>query len=150
MAFPEFKLAMGQMLVECGEIEGNLKRAEGMISDASRRSCQLIVLPECSDLGWGDPSAHELTREIPGETSERLCRAASENGIMVVAGLTERDGSRIFNSAILIDRSGEILLKHRKINILIGVEDIYSVGNMLSVVETGLARWASISVRTIS
>lgn len=136
VAFPEFKLAMGQMLVKGGEVEGNLRRAEAMISDASRQNCQLIVLPECSDLGWSDPSAHGLTKEIPGETSDRLCRAANENDIIVVAGLTEREGNRIYNSAILIDRSGKIQLKHRKINILIGVEDIYSIGNMLSVVET--------------
>jgi len=132
----EFRLAMGQMLVEGGRLEENLKRAEGMVSKASQDKCQMIILPECSDLGWTHPSARELAREIPGQTSDRLCQAARRNNVTVVAGLTEREGSRIYNSAILIDQSGKILLKYRKINVLKIEQDIYSVGNILSVAET--------------
>ena len=109
---------MGQMLVEGGRIEENLNRAEGMIREAAARGCRVIVLPECLDAGWTHPSARKLAEEIPGNTSDRLCEAARENNILVVAGLTERDGGRIYNSAILIDKDGRILLKHRKINVL--------------------------------
>jgi aliphatic nitrilase len=70
------------------------------------------------DLGWAHPSARELAVEIPGPMSEALCRAAAEAGLHVVAGLTERAGSAIHNAAVLIDLGGEILLKHRKINLL--------------------------------
>lgn len=134
--FPNFKLAMGQMLVEGGKIVENLKRAEAMIKEASGKGCQVIVLPECLDTGWTHQSAHELAKAIPGETSNRLCQAAKDNGIIVVAGLTERDGNRIYNSAILVDEAGRILLKHRKISILHIAQDLYSVGNILSVAET--------------
>jgi predicted amidohydrolase len=34
---------------------------------------------------------------------------------MVVAGLTERDGDRIYNSAVLIGQDGALFAKHRKI-----------------------------------
>jgi len=136
--FPEFRLAMGQILVEGGKIEENLERAEEMIREASRKNCQVIVLPECLDSGWTHPSARRLAREMPGETSDRLCRAAKDNKIMIVAGLTELDGNRIYNSAILIDETGKILLKHRKINVLKIAQDLYSIGNMLSIVETRL------------
>jgi len=138
VVYPEFRLAMGQMLVEGGRLEENLKRVEEMVSKASQEKCQMIILPECSDLGWTHPSARELAREIPGETSDRLCQAARRNNVTVVAGLTEREGSRIYNSAILIDQSGKILLKYRKINVLGIEQDICSVGNMLSVIETPL------------
>jgi len=134
--FPPFRLAMGQMLVEGGEIERNLNRAERMIQEAAARDCQVIVLPECLDVGWTHPSACRLAEEIPGKTSDRLCGAAGENEIFVVAGLTERHGERIYNSAILIDNEGRILLKHRKINILKIAQGLYSIGNILSVAET--------------
>jgi len=127
---------MGQMLVEGGKIEENLNRAEEMIRRASAKNCQVIVLPECLDAGWAHPSAREIAEEIPGKISDRLCKAARENNIMVIAGLTERDEERIYNSAILIDENGRILLKHRKINVLF--PDFYRVGNILSVAETRL------------
>jgi len=136
--FPPFKLAMGQMLVEGGKIEENLSRAEKMIREAAANGCQVIVLPECLDAGWTHPSAREIAEEIPGKTSDRLCEAARKNNVMVVAGLTERDGERIYNSAILIDNDGRILLKHRKINVLKIAQDLYSIGNVLSVAETNL------------
>jgi len=136
MGFEPFNLAMGQLYVEGGNKEDNLTRAVSMIAEAAKDGCEMIVLPECLDLGWTHPSAHQLADDIPGRTSERLCQSAEENHIFVIAGLTERDGSRIFNSALLIDPSGEILLKHRKINILSIAQDIYSIGNSLGVVET--------------
>jgi len=126
------------MLVEGGRIEENLERAEEMIHEASRGDCQIIVLPECLDVGWTHPSARKLAREIPGETSNRLCQAARDNRIMVVAGLTERDSNRIYNAAILVDKTGKILIKHRKINELTIAQNLYSIGNMLSVAETRL------------
>jgi len=129
---------MGQMLVEGGKIEENLNRAEIMIRKAMEQGCRVIVLPECLDAGWTHPSARKLAEEIPGKTSERLCEAARRNDMIVVAGLTERDGGRIYNSAILIGNDGRILLKHRKINVLKIAQDLYSIGNMLSVAETDL------------
>jgi len=134
--FPECALAMGQMLVEGGKIDKNIERAEEMIREASRRDCEIIVLPECLDAGWTHPSARKIAEEIPGKTSERFCRAAKSNRIMVVAGLTELDDDRIYNSAILVDENGKILLKHRKINVLTIAQDLYSIGNTLSVTET--------------
>ncbi|MGD8565709.1 MAG: carbon-nitrogen hydrolase family protein [Candidatus Bathyarchaeota archaeon] len=127
---------MGQMLVKGGEIEENLNSAERMISNASRGGCEIIVLPECLDVGWTHTSARILAQGIPGETSDRLCRNAADNKIMIVAGLTECEDDRVYNSAILIDSSGKILLKHRKINVLNIAQDLYEIGTILSVKET--------------
>ena len=49
------KLAMGQMLVEGGRLQENLARAVEMIAQAGRQGCQIMVLPECLDLGWAHP-----------------------------------------------------------------------------------------------
>ena len=116
---------MGQMLVEGGQPQENLARSVKMIAQAGRQSCQIVVLPECLDLGWAHPAARQLAAEVPGPTSEALCRAAAEAGLYVVAGLTERAGGRIYNAAVLIDPSGQVLLKHRKINLLDIEQGIY-------------------------
>ena len=133
-----FRLGMGQMLVEGAKVDSNLGRAVKMLEDAADRGCHIVVLPECLDVGWTHPQARELARPIPGEYSSVLCSAAKRCGIHVVAGLTEKSGERIYNSAVLISPEGDILLKHRKINELDIAQDLYSIGNTLSVAETSL------------
>jgi len=130
------KLAMGQLLVEGGEPKRNLDRAEVMIRDAAAQACDVILLPECLDLGWTNPSALNESEAIPGPRSDRLCQLAKELGIHVCAGLTEKDGETTYNSSVLIDESGSILLKYRKINVLEVGKPFYSIGNMLSVGKT--------------
>jgi predicted amidohydrolase len=132
------RLAMGQMLVEGGRLDDNLQRAGRMIRDAGSEGCRIVVLPECLDLGWTHPSAREMSQPIPGSSSDALCRAAIEGNTYVVAGLTERVGKHIYNAAVGITPDGEIVLKHRKINILDIAQDLYDTGDRLSVAHTAV------------
>jgi predicted amidohydrolase len=129
---------MAQMLVEGGRPGANLDRAVSFIQKAPDAICRLVVLPECMDLGWTDPSARHLAQPIPGPHSQRLADAARQAGVYVVAGLVERAGDRIYNAAVLIDPRGDILLVHRKINELDIAHDLYSIGDRLAVVPTEL------------
>src|SRR3989338_3042771 len=122
------KIAMGQLLVEGGEPERNFKRAEKLIQQASHQECHLILLPECMDLAWLHPSALTNAQSIPGQFSNTLCQFAKENHIYICAGLTEREGSQIYNSAILINNQGNIILKYRKINELACAQHLYAIG----------------------
>jgi len=135
---PRFALGMAQMLVEGGQIEANLARAEEMIARAGAEGCAAVVLPECLDVGWTHPSARELAQPIPGPTSDRLADAAAGAGVYVVAGISERCGERIYNAAVLIAPTGELLLRHRKINVLGIAQDLYAIGDSLGVAETPL------------
>lgn len=132
------RVGMGQMLVQGARLRENLDRAERMIDDAAAQGCQIVVLPECLDLGWTHSIARQLAQPIPGSASDALCRAAAQSQIYVVAGLTERADDRIYNAALLISPDGRILRKHRKINLLEQVEDLYAVGDSLAVVQTAL------------
>src|SRR3954462_9683690 len=92
------RIAMGQMLVEGGKPEANFARAERFIKEAAEKGCRLIVLPECMDRAWTEPSARPLSHPIPGPHSDRLAKVAIEHRIFVVAGLVERAGERFYNS----------------------------------------------------
>jgi predicted amidohydrolase len=133
-----YSLAMGQMRVVGGDVEGNLQRAAAMIHRAAEQQCAIIVLPECLTLGWTNPSARELAEPIPGAHSDALCRAARDAQVHVVAGLVERAADRLYNAALLISPQGEILCKHRKINELDIAHDLYATGDSLKVVDTPL------------
>jgi len=138
MMTTRYTLGMGQLLVEGGKLDANLARAARMIRQAADEGCSIVVLPECLDVGWTHPSARELAAPIPGMQSDALCQAARQARIHVVAGITERAGDRLYNTALLISPDGEVLLTHRKINILSIAQDLYAIGDRLSVVETSL------------
>jgi len=129
---------MGQMRVEGGDVEGNLERAWSMIRHAADQSAEIVVLPECLDVGWTHPSARRKAQPVPGPTSDVLSASARQAGVFVAAGLTERDGEKIYSTALLIAPDGEILLVHRKINILKIAQDLYSIGDHLGVAHTDL------------
>jgi predicted amidohydrolase len=107
-----------------------------MIREAAQRGCQVVVLPECLDLGWTHPTARTLAEPIPGPRAKQLADAARTENIVVAAGLTERDGDRIYNAAILIDRDGRLVQIHRKINVLDIAQDLYDIGDRLGVAQT--------------
>jgi predicted amidohydrolase len=130
------KVGLGQLLVEGGEPERNLERAEKMAGEAAAKGCQILLLPECLDLGWCHPTAKVESLPIPGPYSDRICALALKHKMYVCAGLTERDGDRVYNTALFVDPEGKILVKYRKINELTVVHDIYSIGQTLGVVET--------------
>lgn len=133
-----YTLGLGQLLVEGGQCDENLVRADRMIHRAGTAGCRIVVLPECLDLGWTSPSAKDLAAPIPGPHSDVLAKAACEAGVYVVAGLTERAGPKVYNAAVLISDTGEILGLHRKINILTIAQDLYATGDRLGVVDTPL------------
>ncbi len=130
------KIGMGQLLVEGGEPERNIQRALEMIDLGVERQCDIVLLPECLDLGWTHPSAQTEAQPIPGPHSERICAKAREAGIYVCCGLTEAHEGKVYNAAILVNDSGEIILKYHKINVLDVAYDYYSIGQTLSVVDT--------------
>jgi len=53
--------------------------------------------------------------EIPGPSTRLLGEKARRYGMYIVAGLTERDGKIDYNTAVLIDRRGEVTGRYRKV-----------------------------------
>lgn len=134
-----FKLAVIQMRVECGRKKENLRHAEELIHEAAMNRADIALLPEVMDLGWTQPSSQTEAEPIPdGEPCKMLMKTAAKHGIYVCSGLTERAGSRIFNSAVIIDNNGKLLCIHRKLNELEIGHPYYDQGDRLNVAHTGL------------
>jgi predicted amidohydrolase len=127
------------MLVVGGEPEANLARAADMIARSAAAGADFVLLPECLDLGWIHPSAKLLAEPISdGRTCRFLRDMARRHRLYVCGGLVERDGDAIYNSAVLIDPAGAILLHHRKLNEIIPGHSTYAQGDRLGVVHTPL------------
>jgi predicted amidohydrolase len=96
-----------------------------------------VCFPETVFYGWVNPEAHIRARPIPGEDSRILCELAREQGVYLCAGLEEKDGDNLYDSALLIDSEGRILLKHRKIILLSELmTPPYAPGHGVQVAET--------------
>ena len=115
---PGLCVALAQMDVVDGNIEENMNRAEKSIREAAAEKADMVCLPEAVDFGWLYQNAREAAFPIPGTHTEHLSRLAKELNIWVAAGCLEKAGDKTYNAAVLIDRSGNIVLKHRKISTL--------------------------------
>lgn len=129
------KVGIAQIPVVMGDKRGNRAVILDALAGAAAERCDVAVFPECSLAGWCSPAARKAAEPIPGPFTRRLAREAARRRIAVVIGLEERDGPRLHNSAVLIDRRGKLLLRHRKVNELeIGLK-LYARGTGLGVTE---------------
>jgi predicted amidohydrolase len=110
-------IAMCQIVVLDGDRSGNFVRIENAIAEAKSKGAELICFPEATMLGWLNSDAHTRACTIPGPDSEQLCGLAQKYAVYLCIGVEEFDSGRLFNSALLIDDRGQILLKHRQINV---------------------------------
>jgi predicted amidohydrolase len=132
-----FKLALCQMKVVGGDRAANLNHAGEMIAEAAQNGAQFVLLPEAMDLGWTDPSALTQAEAIPGgKTCSFLSKMATRHQLYICSGLIEKDGEKVYNSAVIINPAGEVILLHRKINELDIGHPYYALGDRLNVCHT--------------
>lgn len=135
------KVAMAQIFCLDGDRSGNFVRIENAIVQAKEQGAEIITFPETSILGWVNPDAHVRAYPIPGGDSERLCALARKYQVFICIGLAEKDGDKLYDSALLIDNTGNILLKHRKINTLDELmTPPYTKGDQVQAVDTRFGR----------
>jgi predicted amidohydrolase len=135
------KIAIAQIFSLDGDRGGNFVRIENAICEAKDDAADIICFPETVILGWVNPDAHKRACPIPGKNSKRFCELAKKYEIFLCAGLAEKDGTKLYDSAVIIDETGKIILKHRKINILTELmTPPYTPGTEIDTVETKFGR----------
>src|SRR5262245_964323 len=137
------KIGICQVLCIDSDRSGNFSRIERAMRQAKDGGAQITCFPESAILGWENPDAHSMAEPIPGKDSNRIAELARQFQMMIAIGLDEKDGEHLYDSAILVDTDGHILLKHRKINVLPELMDPpYSTGKPtdISAVDTRFGR----------
>jgi predicted amidohydrolase len=125
-------VACVQMEPRVGEKARNVATAIRHIEEAARNGASLVVLPELSNTGYVFSSrgeAFSLAEEVPGgQTVETWADAARRLGVHIVAGIAERDGHRLYNSAVLIGPSG-LVGTYRKLHLWNNEHVFFEPGN---------------------
>lgn len=125
--FPLVTVAGVQMKPKVGRKAENLESTLRFIEAAADQGAQLIVLPELSNSGYVFASraeAFSLAESIPdGPSTQAWLEIAARRSVTIVAGISEREGERLFNSAVVVGPKG-LLGTYRKLH-LWGDEHLY-------------------------
>jgi N-carbamoylputrescine amidase len=141
------RVAIGQMRVTYSDPMTNMSRVMAGIKWAAVHNADMVYFPETCLIGWTNPDAHHMAKHIPGEYSQVIAHAARRYRITVGIGLTEKVPRGIFDSSLLIDPNGKILIKYHKIHIMDDfMKDPYKAGNLagIQVVDTPMGRIGTI------
>ena len=100
----------------------NLERALDLVADAAREGAEVVCLPELFQSPCPcqseDPERFDLAEAVPGPATEALGRVARDCGVAVIGSLFERRAPGLHhNTAVLIDQSGELRARYRKLHI---------------------------------
>lgn len=108
------KIACVQFLPKPGDIDHNLKKISLLVAKAAKAGADIVLLPEICEFGYDIPSIKRSASSSPNKTSRRLSSLAKEHNINIVAGVAEKRGKHIFNSAFIFNRKGRLTGKYDK------------------------------------
>jgi len=115
----KFKVAGVQMDIEFAEVEANLDKMQSRLEVTVSNGAQLTVFPECTTTGYCFTSldeAKQVAETFDGPSVTRVSELCRYQNTMVIFGLLELDGDRVFNSLALVGPSG-LLGTYRKIHL---------------------------------
>jgi predicted amidohydrolase len=108
----KIKIACIQMQPAIGNVEANVAHSIALIDRAVGLGARLVVLPELCNSGYMFQSREEAfaaSEPVPaGPTVRAWSETAARHKLHLVAGICERDGAKLFNSAVLIGPAGYI------------------------------------------
>lgn len=146
---PESKVRIAclQMEPHVGDKERNLARSVEMIDEAAEANANLVVLPELCNSGYvfnTRAEAQSLAEEIPeGPTCRTWVDAAARHEMHIVAGIAERDGRALYNSAVVIGPQG-VIGTYRKNHLWAAENLFFEPGNLgVPVFHTEIGRIAA-------
>ena len=86
-----------------------------LIAEAARQNADLVCLPESLTYYGSGKTLAQCAEPIPGPSTEYFGQLAKQHDLYIVAGLTERDGSIVYNTAALVGPEAELVGKYRKV-----------------------------------
>jgi len=94
----------------------NLEQSLHYIRLAATEGSRVVLFPEANLTGYYFPDVITLSPEAVQESLDRICDAAAEAGIWVIAGSLRRTSDRYLNLAHVISPHGLIVYEYAKVH----------------------------------
>jgi predicted amidohydrolase len=112
-------------------LEANVEATRRSIAACARQGARVVVFPECSVSGYFDSDyMKSLTAERLAAAERAVAEACREHQVYAIVGLPVRDGTKLYNSALVIDPKGRVLERYHKLQL---AESWPDAGDHLSV-----------------
>lgn len=112
------KLLLVQETPAFADPAANLERIDDILAAAARFDVVIAVFPEMFLTGYNiGEKARDLAEPADGAHERALRRSAARTGVALVVGLPQRQGDRVRNTALAIDRDGGIAGRYAKVQL---------------------------------
>lgn len=95
----------------------SLCRFQTRLEEIALHQPDLVCLPECAFTGYlyNEQDFEHFAESIPGEITDIVSRLAQKHQCYICFGMLEKAAEGVYSSAVVIDKSGQIVHVHRKI-----------------------------------
>jgi predicted amidohydrolase len=143
-----------QSLVRLGMM-AHFHKLLGLFSKAGEMGADLVCGPEdmqhigsyglyidTKDPGSGKILFNSLAMPVPGPLTDEIAAIARKYSMYIIAPIYESSGEKIFNTAVIFDRQGNIIGKHRKTLLPVMETWLVSTGDAYEVFSTDFGKIA--------
>lgn len=128
-ASTSINLALIQM--QCSDsFSDNLKKLIQKIREAAQLGAQIISMSELALSPYfcqvNDDQFFKLAHPLPDATTDVFAQLAKELGVVLIGSFFERDQTDYYNTALVFDADGSVVLKYRKVHIPDDLPNHYS------------------------
>lgn len=136
-------VAVGQMNCQTLNIDANMRKMEGLIQEAAKRSACLISLPELCLIGcFGGDKIPEVAQTLTGSIVQELSRISRDNQDILIQTsipVINENGGKPYNTAILVGPSG-VIASYRKMHLWSWENQDFLMGEKPCMAETPLGK----------
>lgn len=139
----------------CGQIKTHFNKLTDLFVEAGEMGADLVCGPEdmqhigsyglhidVIDPETGKILADALAVSVPGTLTDMISDIARNYQMYIIAPIYEAEGKKVYNTAVIFDRQGNIIGKHRKTVLPVMETWLVSTGDKYEVFETDFAKVA--------
>ncbi|MDR6383409.1 carbon-nitrogen hydrolase family protein [Paraburkholderia caribensis] len=125
------QVELAQLTLIDGDVAHNTRKVVEAIGSADAAGgTKLIVFPETTLSGFPTrENVADVAQTLDGPALSAVRDAARQQGVAVAVGLAEREGKQFYNTTVLVDERGDIVLRYRKTHLWASDVGVFTPGD---------------------